>query len=25
MPAPEKSRGRGGNYEKSRLFPSFHF
>ena len=25
MPAPEKSRGRGGNYEKSRLFPSFTF
>lgn len=25
MPAPEKSRGRGANYEKSRLFPSFTF
>jgi chromosomal replication initiator protein len=25
MPAPEKSRGKGANYEKSRLFPSFTF
>jgi chromosomal replication initiator protein len=24
-PAPDKTRGKGGNYEKSRLFPSFTF